>query len=273
MSDHSVLIVVVLYNKSLFECNTYHTLIKDCGCDVYIHDNSPIPQHHSSDFPKKWHYVPDTSNPGLSVAYNHAAQYAKEKGCAWILLTDQDTLFGHDILKEYLDVMREEQNIKLIVPPMSVRNGVYLSPVKGGPLKAQLRDSVPYGIQSLYNYSPINSGMMVNVAAFFEIGGYNECVKLDFSDFQFVSRLRQKYPDFYVLKTTCVQEFSNCVQNAEQKVKRFVLFCESLREYQGATIWENMEVFLVVLKRCLSLSMSLKSMKPCKIFIKKYCLL
>lgn len=265
-----ILLVIVLYNRRLWDTPAYRSLIAMYNAEVYIHDNSPLPQHQASEFPVSWKYVPDTTNPGLSKAYNAAATYARQQGYPWILLMDQDTEFPAGILEEYLQTILAYPDIKLIVPVVRVSDTKFMSPVRVHCQMARLATHVPTGIIDMRAYSPINSGMAIEVKAFLSVNGYNEKVRLDFSDYQFIERFRQKYAECYVLTSVCQQEFSDIVQTSRQKIDRFILFCDSLANCDKHGMIDKMCYFIAVSKRMLSLSLRTMSLKPAAIFVRYY---
>lgn len=268
---HNILIVIVLYNENLFSCMTYNTLIsstKDCG--VYIYDNSPQPQHLPKDIPTSWEYISNTTNPGLSYAYNRAAEYALENGYEWILLTDQDTVFAPHIIDKYIDARKKNPDIKLFVPQFITSQDKWLSPIRLWHNINLPTHKMKTGRYSLHDYSPINSGIMVNVDSFCHTGGYDESVFLDYSDFQFIEKFKEKYPDFFLLNTICVQNFSNEVQSKEQKFNRYRLFCRSLRDFRCSSLLGKLGIHFIVIKRCCSLSIRNLSFLPISIIFNSY---
>ena len=88
----NVLAVVVLYNVSLNDSQTLNSLkaLDSLGINLklLIYDNSPQQQNHES---TQWDYVHDSTNEGLTKAYNTAVELAKKNNCEWLLLLDQDT--------------------------------------------------------------------------------------------------------------------------------------------------------------------------------------
>lgn len=266
-----ILLVVVLYKQSLWECNSYKTLIKNnIDVPLFVYDNSPTPQHGQSDFSVNVKYVSDISNPGLSFANNRAADYAKSIGVNWILLLNQDTFFPSNILKEYIEAVEQNPGIKLFAPPMEIDGGVYMSPVKVRFHSARPAKTVPQGVLSLKKYAPIDSGQLINVNALHEVGGYNENVPLDFCEYQFHRRLLRKYDTFFVLSTPCKQEFSDQVQNAEQKLKRYEIFCRCLKNCEKNGFFDRLAYCYVVFKRALSLVFFSGNLKSLKIFFVTY---
>lgn len=270
-TNKKLLLVVVLYNQRLHETATYASLIAGSGEDVFVYDNSPVPQHADTiDFAPGWKYVSDTANGGISKAYNQAACYAREKGYEWMLFLDQDTVFPENILYEYKEIIRRYPHIKLIAPPMKMDEARYMSPVKVRFHMAKPARSVPQGKVSLYTYSPINSGLAVEVDAFYQAGGYNESVKLDFSDYQFVERIRKLYPDLYVLSKECLQSFSDVTESNGSKLARFGLFCNSLKHCERQDRLDSFWYFLLVMKRTISLAYRTHSLKPFGIVLTNY---
>lgn len=270
-SKINILLVVVLYKQSLHECKSYETLIiNNVDIPLFIYDNSPTAQHSQSDFGANVKYVSNTSNPGLSYANNRAADYAKSIGADWILLLNQDTFFPSNILKEYKEAVEQNPGIKLFVAPMEINGGLYMSPVKNRFYSARPAKTVPQGILSLKKYSPIDSGQLINVNALHEVGGYNENVPLDFCEYQFHRRLLRKYDTFFALTTPCRQEFSDQVQNAEQKLKRFEIFCQCLKNCEKSGFFDRLAYGYLVFKRALSLVSFSRSLKPLKVFFVTY---
>lgn len=271
MITHNILIVIVLYEESLFSCTTYKTLIDACKCrDVYIYDNSPQSCHTYDDFPSSWKYISDTTNPGLSYAYNRAAEYAKKNGYEWMLLTDQDTIFSYNIIEKYINAINNNQDIMLFAPQFKTTKDKWFSPVRLFHNINLHTNMILPGRYALKNYSPINSGMVINVDAYMQVGGYNESVFLDYSDFQFIEKFKQKYPHFFLLDAVCEQNFSNEIQSKRQKYNRFHLFCRSLRNFQCDSMFDKLGIHFIVIKRCISLSLQYLSVTPISIMVKNY---
>ncbi len=274
-SKCDILLVIVLYNERLWDCTTYRTLIEHCSTQpLFIYDNSPVAMHTADEFSHRanTHYISDPSNPGLSYAYNRAAQYATTINARWLLLLDQDTCFCGGIIDKYVAAVESHQEeIKLFAPPMYLpARQRYLSPtrylLKSGWLSKRLR----VGELCAKKHTVINSGMLIEVDAFQSVGGYNQRVPLDYSDHQFIERYSVKYPSIYIIDSVCTQGFSDVEQSAEQKLARFETFCSSLRNCERRGALSSLEYFMVVLKRTVSLCLSLRSLRPVSIVAKYY---
>ncbi|BES62408.1 glycosyltransferase [Dysgonomonas capnocytophagoides] len=266
-----VLVVIVLYNESLLESKTYNTLLCDSidYDEIFIYDNSPVKQEVPS-LSKKYQYIHYPDNPGLSKVYNEAANYAATKGIDWLLLLDQDTSFPKGAWSSYLQAVEKFPYIKMFTPRHIIKSGRFISPVPYIYRFACSKTFVPIGIASFEKFIPINSGMLVNVQAFIEVGGYNEAVTLDFSDTQFVERFTSKYKEFYILDCICSQDFSAETTNFTSLLNRFEIFCKCARNCQKNRLVDKIQYFLVVLKRTISLSVKCKKVVFLRYFFKYY---
>lgn len=271
MTRSDVLIVVVLYGQSLYASNTYRTLVaENSDVALFVYDNSPRLVHDQGFGCLDVRYVSDLSNPGLSYAYNRAAEYALARGFRWLLITDQDTCFCQGLLNQYIEQINLHPDQVLFVPRMSVSSTHFMSPVRKRFFGNRLERRVPDQVVRFDHYAPINSGMMVSVDAFLRVGGYNERVPLDFSDFQFADRLAQFYPTFFVLDAVCQQEFSNEVQSKEQKLARFVLYCRGAKACKKRGLVDFFSYFCVVARRAVGLAVRTRSFVPLRTFLAHY---
>ncbi len=268
-----ILYVIVVYNQKIENCNTYKTLFVNQYCNepIYLFDNSPIAQHSIDEFNgTNIHYESDCTNPGLSAAYNRAATYAKSHNFDWILLLDQDTIFPANILDDYIKSVNQHPDIKIFAPRVEIQNNRYMSPIKinlhfnckGVNIHSQIIDPK--------RYSVINSGMLINIDAFFDAGGYDVTIWLDYSDYLFIERFSTKYNQIYIIEESCFQEFSNDIHNAEQKLQRFKIFCNCVKLYPKKSLWRHIIFFTLVFKRALSISLFAKNFRAFKIAFSEY---
>ncbi len=260
-----LLVVVVLYKQDLFRCDTYRSLLAANPCDVFIYDNSPVSLTAVEQIPANWHYLHDPSNAGLSVAYNRGAKYAVDHGKKWIMLADQDTAFTEDILPRYLEYIADLPDAAFFAPVV-MADGKIISPVAIGTLNKQPVRIPEPGFYALSKYFPINSGSLIRLDAFLEAGGYDENVALDFSDYAFSQRMLSVANSFYLTDSICHQNFSDAVENREQKMQRFRLFCRSVRQCRAAGFRQYAYLKYVMLRRVASLCIRQKTLEPLKIY-------
>ena len=249
----------------------YKSLICRKLNNTILYDNS-INAEFNNSYSSYEGYIWDSNNSGLSAAYNFAAKYAQNKGYKWLLISDQDTYFPNNAVEAYEHAIKTNPDIKLFLPKVVTANGKIMSPVKSTHYFSRLSHHSPSGIINPEKYAIINSGLCINVEAFFEVGKYNEKVWLDFADIQFIERFAKKYKDAYVIDLECTQSFSNEGQNINQKINRFKSFCDSIRHYEPNNRLNKFWIFCVTLKRALSLSKQSKSIEPLSIFVKYYLL-
>lgn len=265
----AILIVTVIFNQKLRDTNVYKSLLnRRKAYKVFIYDNSPSDiNSHIGALPSGWVYTHDPSNPGLSTAYNKAARYAAANNIPWLLITDQDTIFPASALDHYRMYFEHNEEYCMFVPAVMTSTGMFLSPVRTHGYNARLSHSAPRRKIKLKDYAVINSGILVATDSFLSCGGYNEKVFLDFSDFQFIERFAAKYHTAYVMDFDILQDFSNISDPPQKKLARFSLFCRSLDGYRSLRRFGRLQLRLVMLKRALSLCLSLRSPRPLQILI------
>jgi glycosyltransferase involved in cell wall biosynthesis len=185
-----ILAVIVLYNTRLEESVTYRTLQVSLGLisssasiGIVIYDNSPVCNAMEITLPSSVSYVHDAENGGVSKAYNHALDTARQGGYEWLLLLDQDSELPQDFIEKCLSDLRLHQgkrSLAAIVPT------VYCGSKLISPCKAGLGGKVYPIVNSLQEPSceitAINSGALVRVAFLDSIGGFNNEFWLDMLD-------------------------------------------------------------------------------------------
>lgn len=269
MKKPGILIVTVIYNQRIEDTNVFNTLLFDKE-HVFVYDNSPSPMQ-KNNLPEGWEYVADASNPGLSKAYNKAAEYAAEHGFGWILLTDQDTMFPEGALDMYRDYIEKEKTQQLFLPKVWTTDRKCLSPVPSIRYFARItKDAPPVGTLDLNRHAVINSGMLVNTGSFLSCGGYNEDVFLDMSDTQFIERFAERYSTAYLTDICCIQDFSDISDSKDKKLVRFRLLCQSVAGYRPLRKHGRFWLSTLVAKRALSLCLSTRSIRPVLLLMRYY---
>ncbi|MGZ3921653.1 MAG: glycosyltransferase, partial [Bacteroidia bacterium] len=197
--DIGILALIVLYKTKLTESKSFLSLSaslanSDVCMDLLVYDNTPscneggILEHYDN---WKIIYHADSENGGVSKAYNKGAQIAKEMNKKWLLLLDQDTSFPLDTMQKYMQAIDENAHEKLLAPILMVNKGTIISPCYFKFMRGFSVKAVEPGLKSLKIFSVINCGLCIDVDAFNLNGGYNEQIKLDFSDHDFIRRFRK----------------------------------------------------------------------------------
>lgn len=277
--NEQILPIVVLYKKELCDAVSINSLL-DNDVDgflkeIYVYDNTPehyygIENHEINYKGRNLIYIHDGNNSGVSFAYNSGLKKAKELGYKYVLLLDQDTQFPLNALSYYKTSIRDNPEVKLIVPRLITLKGEYCSPLKYALHRGFVIGELKPGIYSLKKYSPINSGMLLNVNTALSCGGYNNKVYLDFSDFQFIERLKKVSSDFYVMPLTIKQDLSNDDENQENLFTRYGIYCKCARECERKNLFDDVIYFMMVLIRGVKLSIRTKKMSFITVFYKNY---
>ena len=270
-----ILCVLVLYQQKLYDCASYNSLLKYVLCtdvQLFIYDNSPEPAHRQDEFESAFvHYVSDTTNPGVSTGYNKAAIYACGNGFNKLLLLDQDSFFkSNSYVHDCVRLAKAYPAVKLFAPIVVTKQALSMSPRKlicKIPVKKSFS---PDCIYPLTNIGIINSGIFVDVDAYLQVGGYNENVFLDYSDYQFIDRFSVAFKNFYLINSVIIQDFSNNQTDKIHLLHRFILFHRSLSQYECNSFFDKYCLRFIVLKRCLSLTFRCKSLCFIKSFFVKY---
>lgn len=227
-----VLAILVLYKCKLEDSETFNSLalsLKRAGetLDILIYDNSPVRQYSQSKFCRGnfyVHYISDTSNPGVSKAYNTGAALAKEKNKKWLLLLDQDTYFSVD----YIDLLKEgfNHNVNLIVPSLLNADKKLISPCKFILGRAVGLRKIESGIQSIKQRNFLNSSSCIYLDLFEKAGKYDEQIPLYYSDFDFFLRLSRYTTTYYLLATSCFHDMASADCSDINKFEyRFRIYC------------------------------------------------
>jgi GT2 family glycosyltransferase len=253
-----ILFIVVIYKTKLNDGATWKTFLSKLNLfDLVIYDNSPYPLHNSGELGSNVIYYNDKKNGGLSKAYNFAAECAMDMKKEWLFLLDQDTSFPLNAIEYYLRGIQSYPAINLFIPFVTTQQGgQILSPNTFGHIFS--KKTIKPGINNLYEFSAINSGMLINVETFYESGGYEEDVYLDFADYQFLEKFRKISEKFVLLNFTAVQNFSNDEHNYKNLANRFEIYSDCAYRFRKENLRQNFFFFLITLKHALSLTFRTK---------------
>ncbi len=201
-----ILFVMVLYKTKLEQSATYLSILDSLGgteynMDLLVYDNSPdAGAYQLSKVPKlNITYIADRANSGVSKAYNTAAELAAEMNKKWVLLLDQDTDFPARTIPAYLAAINQYPDEKLLAPIMTTGQQHIISPCYFKFMRGFRAQHITPGVNSLDKYSIVNCGMCIDVKAFNNNGRYNEQLKLDFSDHEFIRRFKRNVGSRFVV--------------------------------------------------------------------------
>lgn len=280
MNINSLFGVIVLYETTLAESKTFKSIQKglrkqNIPFDILVYDNSSEPKYSSEYFEvenTRINYIHDSSNSGISKAYNVGAKMARKLNKSWLLLMDQDTEFPPTIFDAYLSGIEHHPSIKLIAPILKLTNGTIFSPCHYIFKRGFTKKIVKPGINQFKKSSPVNSGMLVNLEAFEKAGGYNESIKLDFSDFQFIEKFRVENNRFLLLDNVAIQDFSNDITNITSLVKRYEIYCNDAKNCIPIRFYDPVIYMINALLRAMKLYVRTRDLMFLKIWLKMFVL-
>ncbi|WP_208864333.1 glycosyltransferase family protein [Pedobacter suwonensis] len=234
-----------------------------------MYDNSPYIQQPTPES-NVWDicYQSDLANGGLSIAYNTAAQYAKNNNKKYLMLLDQDTLFPENSLAVYLEGINSHPDIKLFAPIMRIQNGQIMSPCRYIYKWGKLIDHIVPRVDNLAVHVPVNSGLCIHLESYFDVGGYNEKVKIDGADFQFISRFQKKHQQFYILDLTLHQDFSMFEEDPDKIITRYKLFLKDVNNFETHHWLDRFYFYRIICIRTLKLTLQTRKLEIMRIFFK-----
>ena len=115
-------------------------------------------------------------------------------------------------------------------------------------------------MQPLEGKSVLNSGIFIRADAFNKAGKYNEQLRLDFSDFDFIDRLRIYHQNFVLVNLECSHQFFDNQLDLSKAVERFKIYAEG-SEIFGASLLSRLILGIQLVKRMLVLAMRFRSMQ------------
>lgn len=269
MGLEKIIAVIVLYKSTLEESSTFQSLLR--SVDVDSSDLTLVLYNNSPDY---WTYdfstykglniinVNDNLNSGVSTAYNVGFKYAKLNHKEYILLLDQDTELPVFYFDSFLKMEQKYKggNLGLFAPKIVNDNGL-VSPAKFFLHTSKKIDKISEGENPLKGLAVINSGLIISTVLFELTGGYNDKIKLDFSDFYFMRKVLKFEKNIIIFNAECKHSLSS-EENISLKsaLTRFDYYLEgakyfrnSFSDVKGLSIW--------ILLRSLKLGLKYKTMK------------
>jgi len=145
-------------------------------------------------------------------------------------------------------------------PLLKVNNWIF-SPSKIWMKKSIIIKSISPGVHKFHSYTLVNSGLLVNIGFYLEIGGYNEKIKLDFADTVFIEKAKKKISHFELLPFVCVQDFSHNETNLDKAILRYSIYLADIRNCDGPGIKNRIGYGFVGLLHLAKLSWKFRTIK------------
>lgn len=148
-------------------------------------------------------------NVGIATAMNQIMKKAKVNGEDWVITYDQDSISGTNLLTEYKKVINNDSKVAILCPQVIDERRKYMKPLKNDK------------IEDVSNC--ITSGSCTRIAAWDEIGGFDDYLFIDLVDNDFCKRL--KLNDWKIIRLNNVilnQQFGN-IEEKNQSIVRIVM--------------------------------------------------
>lgn len=206
---NKIMAVVVVYEKKLAEVSSLTVLNEAIKQGMLSHlllyDNSLKTQETDAIVENQINYIHDSTNSGLSKAYNTAYKEVLSNGDNLLLLLDQDTQIDLNYLKELVN-LKVGTDVGAILPLIKA-NDLQISPVYTDEYINKNSKNVSPGIVQK-SLMAINSGTVLPIATIEEIGGFNQEFPLDYLDHWLFWKLGKLNKKFIVLDHTFAHELS-----------------------------------------------------------------
>lgn len=269
MNLEKIIAVLVLYNSTLEESKSFNTLLKAINSNrekltLVVYNNSPL----------YWSYdnksflgleiinINDNSNSGVSKAYNTAYSHALKLEKEYILLLDQDTTLPVSFFESFLksESIYRKKNLG-IYSPLIMNDSELLSPANFFLFTSKKIKKISEGLHKLRGKAIINSGLIISTNLFQLVGGYNEKIKLDFSDFYFIKKVLKFEKNVVIFNSKCLHSLSSEEEvSCKSALNRFGYYLEGAKYYSksfklmyGLKLW--------VILRSLKLSLKYKTIE------------
>lgn len=111
----SLLVSIVIYNKKISDL-TILKKISEENTDIFIYNNSKLPQEVPTFENVTIYYEHDKNNSGVSRAYNQSYIKAKELKKELLLVLNQDSSFESSFIEQYKKMYKEYKNDDIYAP-------------------------------------------------------------------------------------------------------------------------------------------------------------
>jgi hypothetical protein len=268
-----VLAIIVVYNEILDFSETLNSLdksnLKNEKIDVFVYDNSPKKQNFKLSKFNNYdiQYFHDPLNSGISKAYNKGAEIARQMGKSWLLFLDQDTNFGIDFIEKTKLAINQFPRVNLFAPILKLSSKKILSPYNFRLFYGTHLKTISPGLKDLSTCQPINSGIIIKLDSFEETGGYNEKVKLDFSDHQFLEKFKQMENKFVIINSIGIQNFSADETNFMKILSRFKYYCDGALNFETKSAFNYFCLHFFLILKMLKQTIKHRDLQFFKIYV------
>ena len=263
--------VLVVYQCPLSQSLTWRSIIEESKrlgvtFDLMIYDNSPLAQV-PPETSLTLYYRHDQANSGVSKAYNEGFKLAVRLQKKWLLFLDQDSSFPTGWMEIYSKTVAEANTDQKVIVPIMTSGSKIISPFNYWICLGSSPKTMTSGIKSLKNHYAINSGLLISAKSFEKVGGYDELIPLDFSDFAFMHKLKKLNVPLSVIDLRVNHRLSSHQKEENAKAQeRFQLYCLGNKRFIRYTHLSIVH-FIVALFRALKMGIHFRTFGFIKIFL------
>lgn len=188
-------LVIVTYNPNVFKFNELLVSIQGQVDNIFIIDNNSNDFNISSQ-QDKIHFLKLDSNVGVARAQNIGIKLSISKGSGFVVLSDQDTIYPSDYVKNMTETFDLCDSFGVISPlfnDISSDMGLFGFDIPG---KFFWKREFPKKKLNMLNHS-IASGMVIRSSLFINVGFFNEELFIDWVDFEWCWRVRRN--NYYIV--------------------------------------------------------------------------
>lgn len=278
---YDTLYVIVLYNIDLSDSLTFISLTKALN-SIYLTepvlllvcDNSLTPLTTLDTINPEGlftiRYLHDPENPGVSLSYNRAAELAGILNKRMLFVLDQDTIFPPDAISSYQQSLSSFPGHAIYAPQLYNGSSLF-SPCKYSFQKGSNLKSIVPGVHLMKGMNVLNSGLLIDMNAFQRVEGYDETVKLYFSDFIFFDRLKKFYTSFVVINCHLQHQLSSVdYSDSAFAMKRFTYYCQGAHQASTNNKVAWCGYFITVGLRSILMSQRFGSIQFSKVFLQVF---
>lgn len=254
MNITKIIFGIICYKERYYETNSFKDLVasyekngKSQELHIFVFDNTDILDWKIENRTFKditIHYEHDKKNPGIAFGVNRVGDFARKNNIEWIVILDQDTRLPTNFYDVYSSFSTLGNSSDIAFPKVYAGKSL-ISPCKYNLYRASqlIIDRKFEGEIELKNLSVINSGMMIRESLLSGNNGYNEALRLDFCDHEFIERLNNKSIFGHILGISLNQNFSADTNNKSQAISRYKLYVKDMKVYKS-----NKNKFLFTLR-------------------------
>lgn len=198
---------------------------------------------------KKVSLIQEESNVGIAKALNDGVKFLlKNTQCDWVLTLDQDSIMSSDYFDE-IPLLNPTTNIAVYVPFVIERN----VPEN---IQKKMKEKDAQSREGKFNQMPIQSGAIIRIKDYVDVGGMDESLFIDGVDLDFYLEItRQKKKIVQLSKAVLYQSMG------EKEEKNFLSFKYYVDNYSPMRNYYRFRNIPIIIKRHKDV-ISLTSLEP-----------